>query len=77
MRILYINNNGAGFADHIEIESDTTMRQFIADRITGNPSDYLIRVNRQPVATDYRLQNGDRVSVTPVKIEGAMVPATR
>jgi sulfur carrier protein ThiS len=31
----------------------------------------LIRVNRQVVAHDQALQSGDRVSITPVKIEGA------
>jgi hypothetical protein len=34
------------------------------------PQDYLIRVNRQPVSRDYALQENDRVTVTPVKIEG-------
>jgi len=37
------------------------------------PDDFLIRVNRQPVARDYVLQEGDRVTVTPTKIEGALV----
>ncbi len=35
------------------------------------PEDYLIRVNRQPAARDEPLKDGDRVSVTPLKIEGA------
>lgn len=39
----------------------------------GSASDYLIRVNRQPAASDHVLQEGDRVSITPVKIEGAQV----
>jgi len=36
------------------------------------PQDYLIRVNRQPSSSDQVLQEGDRVSFTPVKIEGAL-----
>lgn len=72
MKILYINNNGAGFADHIEIDSGTTIASLFAQRVpTGSASDYLIRVNRQPAASDQVLQPGDRVSFTPVKIEGA------
>ncbi len=37
----------------------------------GKPADYLIRVNRQPAAANQLLSEGDRVSVTPTKIEGA------
>jgi hypothetical protein len=70
-KILYINNDGAGFADHLEIESGLTVNQFFATRCKGRPVDYLIRVNRQPVAPDYVLVDGDRVSITPTKIEGA------
>ena len=36
-----------------------------------DPSDYLIRVNRQPAAADQVLQDQDRVSFTATKIEGA------
>ena len=36
-----------------------------------SPEDYLIRVNRQPVARDHALQEGDRVTMTPTKIQGA------
>jgi hypothetical protein len=35
-------------------------------------SDYLIRVNRMPVAKDQVLQDGDRVTCTPLKVEGAL-----
>ena len=71
MRILFINNDGAGFADFIEVAEGTTVAQLFAERIQGKPSDYLIRVNRQPAAADQVLAEGDRVSFTPSKIEGA------
>ncbi|MDB5348496.1 MAG: molybdopterin converting factor, subunit 1 [Schlesneria sp.] len=72
MKILYINNDGAGFADHIEVETGTTVSKLFAQRVpTGKAGDYLIRVNRQPAAADQVLQEGDRISFTPVKIEGA------
>ena len=72
MKILYVNNDGGGFADHIDIAEGTTVTALFERRMTsGKPNDYLIRVNRQPVASDYVLQDGDRVSFTPVKIEGA------
>ncbi len=71
-RILLINNNGAGFADHVEVQDGTTVQKLFEDHIPGGkPQDYLIRVNRQPCASGQVLQEGDRVSITPTKIEGA------
>ena len=50
----------------------TTVEKFFLDQVpSGSPRDYLIRVNRQTVAAGQILQEGDRVSVTPTKIEGA------
>ncbi len=72
MQILYINNLGSGFADHIQIEPNTTVSKLFSDRMPGcKPEDYLIRVNRQHVSGNQVLQEGDRVSITPTKIEGA------
>jgi sulfur carrier protein ThiS len=73
MRLMYINNDGAGFADYIEAPEGTTVEQLFAQRVPhGSPSDFLIRVNRQPATADQVLHEGDRVSFTPVKIEGAV-----
>ena len=73
MRIMYINNDGGGFADYINIADNTTVEQFFAIKMQGrDASDYMIRVNRQPVSRDCILREGDRVTVTPTKIEGAL-----
>ena len=72
MKILFINNHGGGFADHIEVADDCTVKQLFEQRIAGGkPENFLIRVNRLPASSDQALQPGDRVSCTPVKIEGA------
>ncbi len=72
MRIMYINNNGSGFADFINIEEGMTINKFFAQKMPHEEaSDYLIRVNRQPVTKDYILKENDRVTITPLKIEGA------
>jgi sulfur carrier protein ThiS len=72
MKVLFLNNEGAGFADHVEVEPATTVQAFIASKLPGRKaSDFLIRVNRQPVAADQMLAEGDRITATPVKIEGA------
>ena len=74
MKILFINNHGGGFADYIDVPDGTTVATLFRERVRGGqPEDYLIRVNRQPVARDQSLQDGDRVSITPVKIEGALL----
>ena len=72
LRILWINNSGGGFADYVEVEEGTSVAQFIGKQLPDtNPADYLIRVNRMPVASDQVLCDGDRVTCTPLKIEGA------
>lgn len=72
MKILYINNDGGGFADQIDVDAGTTVAALFTQRVPDRrASDYLIRVNRQPCSGDQVLQDGDRVSFTPVKIEGA------
>ena len=72
MRVLYINNDGSGFADYVNVSDSMTVDQFFNQQMPGRkPTDYLIRVNRQPVPSDYVLKDGDRVTITPTKIEGA------
>jgi len=72
MRIFWVNNEGGGFADHIEIAENTVVGSFFNQQLPDRePKNYLIRVNRQPVSSDYNLQEGDRVTMTPTKIEGA------
>ena len=72
MRLLYINNDGGGFADYLNVTEGMTVGQFFKEQMPGRtPEDYLIRVNRQPVPCDCVLQENDRVTLTPTKIEGA------
>ncbi len=72
MKLFFINNHGAGFADHVEVEDGITVADFFAEKMPGRKAeDYLIRVNRLPTPADQVLQAGDRISATPTKIEGA------
>ena len=72
MRILYINNSGGGYADYLNVSEGHTVEKFFNEQMPGRKAeDFLIRVNRQPVARDYVLQDNDRVTITPTKIEGA------
>ena len=72
MKILFINNNDCGFADHIEVAAGITVAALMQERLPNEkPQNYQIRVNRQPVAADYVLQEGDRLSCTAKNIHGA------
>ena len=73
MKVLFVNNDGGGFADYVEIANNTSVEKFFSQQLPGRQAeDYLIRVNRQPVPADYVLQEGDRVTATPTKIDGAV-----
>jgi len=72
MKVLFINNDGGGFADHVEVAEGITVEKFFSQTLPGREAaDFLIRVNRQPVTREYVLQDGDRITITPTKIEGA------
>ena len=74
MKLFYLYNDGGGYADYVQVSEGITVEEFFAQREPGRRAeDYLIRVNRQPVTRDQVLQEGDRVSVTPLKIQGAKV----
>jgi hypothetical protein len=72
MKIMFVNNDGGGFADYIDVPHGTTVQELF-EREMGQvkPENYLIRVNRQPVTREQVLVEMDRVSITPTKIEGA------
>ena len=72
MKVLFINNQGGGFADYVSVDENTTVEKFFNQKLPQEKSEgYLIRVNRQPVPRDYVLQDGDRITITPTKIDGA------
>ena len=53
MKILFLNHDGGGFADHIDIEEGMTVETLFEARMKdARPEDYLIRVNRQPCSSE-------------------------
>jgi sulfur carrier protein ThiS len=72
MKVFLINNDGGGFADHVVVADGTTISQLFANTVrNGDPTNFLIRVNREAVASTYVLREGDRVTITSRKYEGA------
>jgi len=44
MRVLFINNGGAGFADYVDVAEGTTIEKFLAQRLPDvNAADLLSR----------------------------------
>lgn len=73
--ITYLNRNGGGFAERHTLPAKTTVKDFLAERGI-DPGDFTIRIVRGPTggftpAADEILQEGDRISCVPLKIEGA------
>ena len=72
MKVLLINNDGGGFADHVEVKEQISVAELFKQQLPSKrATDYLIRINRLPASSDQVLQPGERVSFTPTKIEGA------
>ena len=76
-KVLFINNEGGGFQDYVEVSKGTTAGEFFKHRMPGdsNPANYSIRRTRDGLKTfvgsgDLVLP-GDGYSVLPKKVEGA------
>lgn len=77
IRVLLINNEGGGFADYINVPKGTTAEGLFAKQIGegADPDNYMIRINREFCSSSQTLNEGDRISMTPKKIEGALLLA--
>lgn len=73
MTVLLISNSGAGYANNVEISANMSVSDLFKREMgeKAKEIDFILRVNRLPCSKDQVLQDGDRVSITPVKIQGA------
>jgi N-acetyl-anhydromuramyl-L-alanine amidase AmpD len=72
--ITFLNNDGGGFADRLQVVHGTTIGTFFQEKFDGHSSRYQIRVNNDRVASHYVLQDEDKVAVTPTKQQGGDQP---
>jgi hypothetical protein len=57
MKILLINNDGGGFADHVDVSDGISVADLFKKQLPNRRAqDYLIRINRQPAGADQVLQ---------------------
>lgn len=73
--ITYLNRNGGGFAESHMLSKGTTVREFL-QKVFIAAEEYTIRIVRGSQggftpSADEALQEGDRISCVPLKIEGA------
>ena len=72
IKVLYVNNEGGGFADVIEVDKGTDVGGFFKTQMEGSDAEgYVIRVNKDITPRDRVLQDGDSITITPAKIGGS------
>lgn len=73
--VTLVTNNGSGLPRRINVNPGTSLNAFLNTHFDDDVSGYQIRVRANGLSVDahedYVLCDGDRVSVTPLKIEGA------
>ncbi len=73
IKVYFLNGDGSGWADPHEVADGTTVGQIFSSKMgaRSKAEDFQIRVNREIVSAHDILEDGDTVSITPRKIEGA------
>lgn len=75
IKVALITNSGAGDPVEIPVVNGTILEDFLALSFEGDPEDFKVRVrtngDSHDVDMDYVLQDGDRVSMSPRKVDGA------
>ena len=74
INVTLVTNDGAGLPVKVPVVEDTTLEKFLEISFPGNPNDFTIRVRANGISvdahTEYVLQDGDRISMAPKKVEG-------
>lgn len=77
IEVTLVTNDGAGLPVCIPVAEGTTLEKFLEVSFEGDSDDFTIRIRANGTSVeahrDYILQDGDRVSMAPTKIDGAVV----
>jgi len=81
INVTLITNTGSGLPVRVPVVEGTTLENFLNVSFDGNPDDFTIRIRANGTTVeahkDYVLQDEDRVSLAPKKIEGAKGPGSK
>lgn len=75
INVTLVHNGGAGLPVKTPVVEGTTLEKFLEVAFDGDVNDFTIRVRANgtsvTVHSDYVLQDEDRVSLAPIKVDGA------
>lgn len=75
INVTLITNDGKGLPQKVEIADDTTLDDFLRVAFEGDIEEFKIRVRANGTSVqahmDYVLQDGDRISLAPSKVDGS------
>ena len=75
IEVTLVTNDGSGLPCRVPVAEGTTLEKFLEVSFDGDPDEFKIRVRANGISVeghrDYILQNGDRVSLAPTKVDGA------
>ena len=71
MIVTFVNNDGGGGVDELNVPNGTTVGAFIQQYMPGfNSGRHQARVNRESSNPDDILTEGDHIAVMPTKVGG-------
>lgn len=74
IEVTLITNDGSGLPRRAPVVEGTTLEKFLEVSFEGNPDEFTIRIRANGTSVeahkDYVLQDGDRISLAPSKVEG-------
>ena len=77
IRVFLTTTTETGFADFVSLDAGATIEDLWAKQMGAqDAAKYVIRCSRaegQVLPADFALQDGDRITITPHKIDGAEV----
>ncbi len=75
INVTLVHNGGTGLPIKTPFVEGITLEKFLEVAFDGDPDEFTIRVRANGTSVeahrDYVLQDGDRVSLAPVKVDGA------
>jgi hypothetical protein len=75
INVTLITNDGAGLPQQVDVADDTRLEDFLRVAFEGDIEEFKIRVRANGTSVeahmDYILQDGDRISLAPLKVDGS------